>query len=208
MDVPEALNTVVRFTTYASIVLSLATSKTQYLVAIPVVLAVTAIFGAIFPTTADLVETFGGSVVKSLSGNVMMPTAENPFMNVLLTQIKDDPHRPDAASLRDPEVKRAVKESFQHTTDLYMDTSDRFDQAQAMRTFHTLQSSMVGGDLDGFKSFLAKGNDDPDFSSAPPSRHAKSDSETYVIAKGSLASLPNTTDRPTGTSPSGATTKA
>jgi hypothetical protein len=102
----------------SSLVLSLATSQTQYLVAIPVVLAVTAVFGAIFPTTEDLVETFGGSVVKSLTGSVTMPTRENPFMNVLLTQIKDDPHRPDAAPLRDPEVKRAVKESFQQTTDL------------------------------------------------------------------------------------------
>ena len=117
-------------------------------------------------------------MVKSLTGSVTMPTAENPFMNVLLTQIKDDPTRPDAAPLQDPDVKRAVKESFQKTTDLYMDTSDRFDQAQAMRTFHTLQSSMVGGDLDGFKKFLAKGNDDPDFSSTAPARHAKKDSES------------------------------
>jgi hypothetical protein len=130
-----------------------------------------------------------------------MPTKENPFMNVLLTEIQDNPDRPDAASTNRRDVKAKLNKAFSETTDIHMDTTDVFDQAQAMRTFHTLQSSMVPNDLDGFKKFLAKGQDEPDHSSAFPSRNAKIHSEGYVSAKGSLT-LPSSMDKLAGTSPS------
>jgi hypothetical protein len=72
-----------------------------------------------------------------------------------------------------------------------------------MKTFHTLQSAKIPNDQDGFLKFLSKGIDEPDFSSAFPSRNAKEKSESYVIALGSATSqsLSNSTSKPTGTSP-------
>lgn len=131
-----------------------------------------------------------------------MPSAANPFMNVLLTEIADDPQRPDAAPTNRRDVKAEIHKSFQKTSDMYMDTTDLFDQTQAMRTFHTLQSSKVPNDLDGFKSWLAKGVDAPDHSSAPPARHGKILNEGHVVAKGSM-SLPSSTAKPSGATPSG-----
>ena len=87
---------------------------------------------------------------------------------------------------------------------MYMDTSDLFDQSQAMRTFHTLQSSRVPNDLDGYKKWLAKGLDEPDYSSTAPARHAKILNEGHVVAKGSMRDLSNTIAKPTGTTPSSA----
>ena len=84
-----------------------------------------------------------------------------------------------------------------------MDTSDLFDQTQAMRTFHTMQSAMVPNDLDGFKKWLAKDMDKPDYSSAAPARHGKVLNEGHVAAKGSMRNLPNSTDKPTGVTPAG-----
>ncbi len=130
-----------------------------------------------------------------------MPTKENPFMNVLLTEIQDDPNRADAAPTSRRDVKAEMYKAFQNTSDLYMDTTDLFDQSQAMRTFHTLQSAKVPNDLDGFKAWLAKGLDEPDYSSTAPARNAKKDSESYVPAKGSLH-LPSSTTKPSGTTPS------
>ena len=83
-----------------------------------------------------------------------------------------------------------------------MDTTDLFDQTQAMRTFHTLQSARVPNDLDGFKKWLAKDLDAPDHSSAPPARHGKVLNEGYVSAKGAM-SLPSSLAKPSGTTPSG-----
>ena len=131
-----------------------------------------------------------------------MPTANNPFMNVLLTEIQDNPDREDAAPVTDENVRVAINKAFQSTSDIYMDTSDVFDQAQAVRTFKTLQSSRIPNDQDGFLSWLAKGYDDPDTSSAPLSRGAKLGSETYAAARGSVERLPNSTKMPRGTTPS------
>jgi hypothetical protein len=131
-----------------------------------------------------------------------MPTGKNPFMNPLLTEILDNPNRPDAAPVTSMEVKKQIRQAFMETSDLHMDTADKFDQAQAMRTFTTLQSAMIPNNQDGFLNFLAKGQDDPDYSSAFPSRNAKIKSEGYVEALGSTKSLPNTTSKPSGVEPS------
>jgi hypothetical protein len=128
-------------------------------------------------------------------------------MNPLLTEILDDPDRPDAAPVTDKAVKREIESAFKQTEDLYMDTSDRFDLAQASRTFHTIQSAKIPSDQDGFLQFLAKGDDEPDYSSAFPARQAKRKSEAYVEAQGSLGSLPNSTSKPTGVTPTKASTK-
>lgn len=206
MTVSEALNAVVRFTVYFVSILALTTGETTYFVIIPVVLLATIVFGKIFPDGATL-ESF--KVKSKLSGkeSYTMPTAANPFMNVLLTDIQDNPNRGDAAPVNRRDVKKKIYEEFQKTSDLHMDTSDLFDQSQAMRTFHTIQSAKVPNDLDGFKKWLAKGIDEPDFSSAPPSRYAKTASEGYVHAKGSMKGLSSTTAKPAGTSPSAPSAK-
>jgi hypothetical protein len=201
MDVPTALNSVVRFTIYFSVLLFIGTGKTQYLLAIPFVLVITVVFSRLFPTTRDI-ETFISPVKMVQTKTYTNPTAGNPFMNVLLTEITDSPDRPDAAPITSKAVKKQMSKAFQQTSEIYMDTSDRFDQAQSMRNFHTLQSSTVPNNQDGFLDFLAKGIDEPDHSSAFPSRNAKVKSETYVTTVNSMKSLPNSTSAPTGTTPS------
>ena len=197
MNTAESLNSVVRFATYFSLILYFCTTMSGYLYSIPVVMITTLALYKLFPN-GTVIEAF---LEKTVSKKETMPTKENPFMNVLLTEIQDNPDRPDAASNNRRDVKAKLNKAFSQTTDIHMDTTDAFDQAQAMRTFHTLQSSMVPNDLDGFKKFLAKGQDAPDYSSAFPSRNAKIHSEGYVSAKGSLR-LPNSTDKLVGTSPS------
>jgi len=199
MDIPTSLNAIVRFTVYFSIIMSITDSK--YLIAIPIVLILTVLVSKIFPQVRTL-EAFKSA--KAIFEKYTNPTPENPFMNPLLTEITDNPNRPDAAPITSYKVKREIEKAFQHTTDLHMDTSDRFDIAQSMKTFHTLQSAKIPNDQDGFMKFLAKGLDEPDFSSAFPARNAKQKSETYVEALGSATSqgLSNSTSKPTGTSPS------
>jgi hypothetical protein len=200
MDIPASMNSIVRFTTYFAVLLYACTSKHEYLLSIPLVLVISGIFYYTFPNTRPLVESFQASIKK-----LTHPTSKNPFMNPLLTEIIDNPDRPDAAPVTDYKVKKEIEESFQQTSDLYMDTSDRFDLAQSMRTFHTLQSATIPNEQTDFLEFLKKGQDLPDNSSAFPSRNAKIKSESYVHAPGSLGSLPNTTSKLTGVTPSKST---
>jgi hypothetical protein len=204
MTIAEALNSVVRFTTYFAVILFLATGLTAYILAVPAVMLVTMLLYNLFPN-GKTIESFTlplGGATGGATARATMPTGENPFMNVLLTEIMDDPDRPDAANGSKPEVKAAIHAAFQKTSDLYMDTSDLFDQTQAMRTFHTLQSSRVPNDLEGFKKWLAKDQDAPNISTAPPARNAKTASEGYVVQQGTLPTKSPSTSRPTGVSPS------
>jgi hypothetical protein len=200
MTTVEALNAVVRFSVYFSVILFLATRVSGYLLAIPAVMAATVVLFTLFPN-GRVLETF--QAVKAIvSGKkYTMPTPENPFMNPLLTEILDDPHRPDAAPVTRRDVQAGIMKSFQQTSDIYMDTSDLFDQASAIMPFHTLQSATIPNDQDGFLRWLAKGLNEPDYSSSFPARRAKEASEGYMPARGSELSLSNTTGKPTGTAP-------
>ena len=201
MDVPTAMNAIVRFTVYVSVILFLGTSKTQYLLAIPLVLFLTVLAVKLFPHPRSL-ESFKDKVTSAMK-DYTYPSGINPFMNPLLTDILDNPDRPEAAPVTSKEVKKQIEASFKQTSDLYMDTSDKFDLAQSMRTFHTVQSGLIPNDQDGFLKFLAKGIDEPNHSSAFPARRAKEKSEGYVEAMGSMKSLPNSTSKPAGVTPAG-----
>jgi hypothetical protein len=199
MTTSEALNSVVRFTIYFSVLLYLTTTVTAYIMTIPIVMVATMLLYNMFPN-GKTIESFKTKIAGKQK--YTMPSAENPFMNVLLTEIQDNPNRPDAAPVSRADVKADIYKAFQKTADMYIDTSDVFDQSQAMRTFHTLQSSTVPDNLDDFKKWLAKGIDEPDFSSAPPARHAKVLSETHVVAKGSMQDIKSSTEKPKGQTPS------
>jgi hypothetical protein len=201
MTTAEALNSVVRFSTYFSLILFTATGIGGYVLAIPMVMIATILLHNLFPN-GKTIESFM-TKEETKAPAYTMPSKANPFMNVLLTEIGDDPNRPDAAPTNRRDVKADVYKAFQATSDIHMDTTDLFDQSQAMRTFHTLQSARVPNDLDGFKKWLAKDLDAPDYSSAPPAKHAKILNEGHVAAKGSLRGLPNSTSKPAGTTPSG-----
>jgi hypothetical protein len=202
MSTAERLNSTVRFSIYFAILFFLSTGVTTYVLVIPVVMGLTALFYTYFPNGTTLEPFKIDATSKKSRESYTMPTASNPFMNVLLTEIQDNPNRGDAAPTNRRDVKADIYKNFQKTSEIHMDTSDLFDQTQAMRTFHTLQSAKVPNDLDGFKKWLSKGLDEPDYSSAAPARHAKALNEGHVIAKGSMRDLPNSTSKPTGTSPS------
>lgn len=199
MTTSEALNSVLRFTIYSSILLFAATGNRSYIYAIPIVGLASIMLHTLFPNGRKL-ETFLNDMSPT-SKKYTMPTPDNPFMNVQLTDSLDNPDRPDAAPVTDKNVRAEIYKAFKQTRNIEMDTSDLFDQTQAMRTFHTLQSARVPNDQDGFLKWLAKGYDEPDTSSSPLSRGGKLISGEHVPARGSMETLPNTTTKPTGTAP-------
>lgn len=199
MTTSEALNSVLRFTIYSSILLFAATGIPNYIYAIPIVALASILLHTLFPNGKKL-EAFLNSASPT-SKQYTMPTPDNPFMNVQMTDSLDNPNRPDAAPVSDKNVRAEIYKAFKQTRNIEMDTSDLFDQTQAMRMFHTLQSARVPNDQDGFLKWLAKGYDEPDTSSAPLSRGGKLLSEGHVPARGSMTTLPNSTTKPAGTKP-------
>ena len=180
MTVPEALNSVVRFTVYSSLLVALIVQKTQYLLLIPLVMLASILLVRLFPTTQVIQETFETMRRKvskdaNNTGAVATPTADNPFMNVLFTDYVDNPDRvaapPDVTSKA---LDSSIREAFSKTSDLFMDTSDTYGLMESSRNWVTQASTTIPNDLDGFQAFLNKDN---------VSRKGKS--EEYVVAHGS-----------------------
>lgn len=192
MSVREALNAVVRFSVYLSVLLFATSRSVWYLVIVPVVMAATVLLNRTFPQAKRMVEGFAsGPIVTGYTGTERSePTPDNPFMNPGLTDILDDPDRPPAAEITNKETRDKVNEAFAQTSNIYMDTTDVFDLVQSQRNFYAVPAD----DHAGFLRFLGKNGQ---------ATNQKLLSEGFVVAKGSTSQLPlpSVSTAPTGTSP-------
>jgi hypothetical protein len=192
MSVRTALNAVVRFSVYLSVLLFATSRDPWYLVIIPIVMVLTVLLNRTFPEAKRMMEGFAsGPVVSGYTGTeTSEPTPDNPFMNPGLTDILDDPDRPPAAEITNKVTRDKVNEAFAQTSNIYMDTTDVFDLMQGQRNFHAVPADDHGG----FLKFLGKNGQ---------ATNQKLLSEGFVVAKGSTSQLPlpSVSSAPTGTSP-------
>lgn len=193
MTVRESLNAVVRFSVYLSVLLFATSRDPWYLLTIPVVMVATIFLHRAFPEAKKIVsEGFvSGPVVTGYTGEERSrPTADNPFMNPMLTDILENPDRPPAAEITSVDVRDQVNEAFAQTSNIYMDTTDLFNLVQSQRNFYAVPAD----DHEGFLKFLGKN---------AQRTNQKGLSEGFVIAKGTVSSLPlpSVTAAPSGVSP-------
>ena len=191
MSVDDSLNAVVRFTVYLSILLFACSMDVKYFVYVPVVMALTVALHTLYPKvkTINVTEPFRmGTAVSSSTSGVSKPTQENPFMNPTLVDINENPNRPPAADPTDENVRNQVNKQFAQTSNMYLDTTDVFQQVQAQRNFYTVPTD----DHAGLLKFLGKG-----------AASGKLLNEGYAVMKGSMPQTPasSVATPPTGTMP-------
>ncbi len=80
------------------------------------------------------------------------PTAQNPFMNVLLDELKYNPDRPAAAPVSDPLVKSSFDDYFQ--VQWTSDPTDVFNRSQSQRQFYTMPNTTVPNDRANYQNWL------------------------------------------------------
>ena len=83
-----------------------------------------------------------------------LPTAKNPFMNVLIDEIKYNPTRPMAAAINDPAMKVSLDDFFR--TEFNRDPTDVFGRSQSQRQFVTMPSTGIPNDQESFQNWLYK----------------------------------------------------
>jgi hypothetical protein len=82
------------------------------------------------------------------------PTSRNPFMNVLLDEIKYNPTRGSAESVSNPVVKQTMDDYFR--VQWFSDPTDVFGKNQSQRQFVTQPSTSVPNDQGSFANWLYK----------------------------------------------------
>lgn len=85
---------------------------------------------------------------------VTLPTARNPFMNVLIDEIKYNPTRPQAMAINDPAVKVTLDDFFR--TEFNRDPTDVFGRSQSQRQFVAMPSTGIPNDQGSFQNWLYK----------------------------------------------------
>jgi hypothetical protein len=107
-------------------------------------------------TEAPIVDSskVGGDYIPDVIGENGRtdPTAANPFMNVLLTEIGDNPYRKPAANNQGYRVRNELDDYFQ--TMFASDPGDVFQHTQGQRQFYTTASSTIPNDQGSFADWL------------------------------------------------------
>lgn len=84
--------------------------------------------------------------------NVTKPTPRNPFMNVLLDEIKYNPTRPSADFVTDPNNAAVLDDFFRIQWN--SDPTDVFGRNQSQREFYTMPSTSIPNDQGSFQNWL------------------------------------------------------
>lgn len=82
------------------------------------------------------------------------PTSRNPFMNILLDDIKYHPNRPPAAPVDDPAVGQVLDDYFR--IQWHSDPTDVYGKKQSQRQFITQPSTTIPNDQGSFANWLYK----------------------------------------------------
>jgi hypothetical protein len=155
MTKTEKLNAVVRFFIYTSILSTLYTNNSKFLL-IPLLALVITYF--IFTNSSesydDQLDSNDNSV---LSQKVIekVPTIDNPFMN---PSVFENPSTYKASDYSDnsPESKQIKKEIYKKFShNLFKDSDDIFDSNNSFRQFYTVPNNIIG--YDDTKEFLFGG---------------------------------------------------
>jgi len=81
-----------------------------------------------------------------------MPSSRNPFMNVLVDEVRYNPARAPAADVTDPSVQLTLDDYFR--TEFNRDPTDVFGRNQSQREFITMPSTSIPNDVDSYQNWL------------------------------------------------------
>lgn len=105
-------------------------------------------------STDDVEEVKEAFEDKVVSENETGPTAANPFMNVLISEIKYNPNRPPAADVTKPDMSDSLDSFFR--VQWASDPTDVFGKTQSQRQFITMPSTSIPNDQGSFMNWLYK----------------------------------------------------
>lgn len=159
MSATDNLNASARLMIYVSLICALLYSNILIMI-LPIVIIVAihvmyksnlesgnieGFLGDIKPVMHPIVELDDEGHVKQI------PTPDNPFMNVLLTDYVERPTRPPAKDITDPKVSQQVDTNF--NIGLYTNINNVFDRNNSQRQYVTNPATIIPNDRKAFMDY-------------------------------------------------------
>ena len=91
--------------------------------------------------------------LKVFDDKFTKPTKTNPLMNVLLTDIKDNPNRPPAAPAYNEGINDEITKNAQNDPRLYQDLGNNLQFEHSMRNFHSMPNTQIPNNQKSFADF-------------------------------------------------------
>ena len=104
------------------------------------------------PVITNATTVPDGVLEEVIGSNVTYPNDKNPFMNVLVDEIKYNPKRAPAASVLDPSVNAQLDDFFK--TQFINDPTDVFGKSQSQREFYVMPVTSIPNDQDSYQNWL------------------------------------------------------
>lgn len=157
MSIDEKINSVMRFMLYFSVVMYVFNRSMRifYILALCGILSyvVSEInLDALDPRQEKYINSSFERRRSRRNQRCTKPSKLNPFMNVLITDYKDNVNRPQACDVDSDRVKKSMKSKFEH--DLYRNVDDVFDRNYSYRQFYTTPNTTIPNDQEAFAKWL------------------------------------------------------
>lgn len=144
MTTNERLNAITRFLIYLGILLTLV-YKSSTPIYIPIIGCV------LLYIVHEHYPQQGGAVATD---SLQMPTRDNPFMNVLLSDYGSNPQRGPAADVELPAVQKSMEANF--SQGLYRDINNIWNRNNSQRQYYTMPATTIPNDRDSFMNWCWK----------------------------------------------------
>jgi len=167
----ENLNAISRLTIVLTLILYLTYKQSFKILATGfLTLGAVTFLHFVMNSSREMVEGFDSASMSNselynlVKSNFTEPTEKNPVMNVLLTEIDDDPNRRMAApafhSIVEKDINESTKDMVAVNFDdpaikdrLFKDLGDKFSFEQSMRQFYATPNTTVPNDQEGFAEY-------------------------------------------------------
>ena len=152
----EKINSIVRFSIYFSVIHYIILREINIFSVVVVTMILTYIY---YNTTLENYMQFeklknkGKHEAKEeVDIECETPDDNNPFMNVMMDDYKNNPNRKEACDVDDEQVKEIINKKF--FKDTYRDIDDVFDRKSSFRNFYTNPVTTIPNDQKSFAESL------------------------------------------------------
>lgn len=152
MSLYEKLNAMVRFAIYFALLI-FAFKRNTKMFFFPLFL-----LGLTFFLFKNGYDPLGKEIMTTLYGpkyeDCQIPSDENPFMNVLISDYTENPKKKKACNINDKKVKKDIEEKFEKN--LYRNTVDIWGRNNSQREYYTMPNTTIPNDQINFANWLYK----------------------------------------------------
>ncbi len=159
MTTKEQLNSILRFSIYFTIIMFLISNNYRYFYIIFFTGLITSIMFIInsqeIKKKKNLLEK-ENLALSSKNNNKLCtkPTKNNPFMNLTINEIIENPNKKPACDFNNDTINKSIKKNF--NDGLYRDADDIFEKNASDRQFYTTPNTEIINDQTGLAEWLYK----------------------------------------------------